>query len=293
MIVYSPLNQQNFLEIEVTEQIKEKNLKKFINTSLKFNNINIEKRDKVFVSYVKELNLYQFFILENSYKYFEFQIFELFYKDEIKTKFDLYVCEDFFCLYKNRSFYYFQRFNLNLPIEEFIEFLNKKFSIQIENYKILDKNKLEELKVEYSKNNIKSDIKVINLKYSFGFYFYIFYLILFVIFFYFIYLEKSTINNSQLISNNLISSKQFENEYKFVSFYEKSDLLLKEIKSNNLDLISFEFRENSSKIVLNSNSKEKIYSFLEKNKKYLLSSSLNFIENKNLYEAVIHVKLSE
>jgi hypothetical protein len=293
MIVYSPLNQQNFLEIEVTEKIKEKNLKKFINTSLKINNINIGKKDKVLVSYVKELNLYQIFILENAYKYFEFQVFELFYKDEIKTEFDLYICEDSFCLYKNGSFYYFQRFNLNLPIEEFIQFLNKKLSIGIENYKILDKNKLEELKVEYSKNNIKSDIKVINLKYDFGFYFYIFYLILFVIFFYFIYLEKSTINNSQLISNNLISSKQFENEYKFFSFYEKSDLLLKEIKSNNLDLISFEFRENSSKIVLNSNSKEKIYSFLEKNKKNLLSSSLNFIENKNLYEAVIHVKLFE
>ncbi len=135
MIIYSPLNQQNFLEIEVTEKIKEKNLKKFINSSLKINNFDIKKSDKIFTTYIEELNIYQIFILENDYKYFEFQVFELFYKDEIKKSFDLYLCEDFFCLFKNGSFYYFQRFSLNLPIEDFIEFLNKKFSIKIKNYR--------------------------------------------------------------------------------------------------------------------------------------------------------------
>ena len=293
MIIYSPLNQQNFLEIEVTEKIKEKNLKKFINSSLKINNFDIKKSDKIFTTYIEELNIYQIFILENDYKYFEFQVFELFYKDEIKKSFDLYLCEDFFCLFKNGSFYYFQRFSLNLPIEEFIEFLNKKFSIKIENYRRFDNNAFEKLKNEYLKSDIKTSFKPINKKSNYEFYFYIFYLIILIILFYFFYLEKITIKNSEFLSNDFVSSKELKNKYQFSSFYENLDLLLKKIESENLDLISYEFKENSQKIVLISDSKENIYAFLEKNKNYLLSSSFNFLENKNLYEVVIYVKLSK
>lgn len=293
MIIYSPLNQQNFLEIEVTEKIKEKNLKKFINSSLKINNFDIKKSDKIFTTYIEELNIYQIFILENDYKYFEFQVFELFYKDEIKKSFDLYLCEDFFCLFKNGSFYYFQRFSLNLPIEEFIEFLNKKFSIKIENYRRFDNNDFEKLKNEYLKSDIKTSFKPINKKSNYEFYFYIFYLIILIILFYFFYLEKITIKNSEFLSNDFVSSKELKNKYQFSSFYENLDLLLKKIESENLDLISYEFKENSQKIVLISDSKENIYAFLEKNKNYLLSSSFNFLENKNLYEVVIYVKLSK
>lgn len=293
MIIYSPLNQQNFLEIEVTEKIKEKNLKKFINSSLKINNFDIKKSDKIFTTYIEELNIYQIFILENDYKYFEFQVFELFYKDEIKKSFDLYLCEDFFCLFKNGSFYYFQRFSLNLPIEEFIEFLNKKFSIKIENYRRFDNNDFEKLKNEYLKSDIKTSFKPINKKSNYEFYFYIFYLIILIILFYSFYLEKITIKNSEFLSNDFVSSKELKNKYQFSSFYENLDLLLKKIESENLDLISYEFKENSQKIVLISNSKENIYAFLEKNKNYLLSSSFNFLENKNLYEVVIYVKLSK
>lgn len=293
MIIYSPLNQQNFLEIEVTEKIKEKNLKKFINSSLKINNFDIKKSDKIFTTYIEELNIYQIFILENDYKYFEFQVFELFYKDEIKKSFDLYLCEDFFCLFKNGSFYYFQRFSLNLPIEEFIEFLNKKFSIKIENYRRFDNNDFEKLKNEYLKSDIKTSFKPINKKSNYEFYFYVFYLILLITLFYFFYLEKITIKNSEFVSNDFVSSKELKNKYQFSSFYENLDLLLKKIESENLDLISYEFKENSQKIVLISDSKENIYAFLEKNKNYLLSSSFNFLENKNLYEVVIYVKLSK
>lgn len=293
MIIYSPLNQQNFLEIEVTEKIKEKNLKKFINSSLKINNFDIKKSDKIFTTYIEELNIYQIFILENDYKYFEFQVFELFYKDEIQKSFDLYLCEDFFCLFKNGSFYYFQRFSLNLPIEEFIEFLNKKFSIKIENYRRFDNNDFEKLKNEYLKSDIKTSFKPINKKSNYEFYFYIFYLIILIILFYSFYLEKITIKNSEFVSNDFVSSKELKNKYQFSSFYENLDLLLKKIESENLDLISYEFKENSQKIVLISDSKENIYAFLEKNKNYLLSSSFNFLENKNLYEVVIYVKLSK
>ena len=212
MIIYSPLNQQNFLEIEVTEKIKEKNLKKFINSSLKINNFDIKKSDKIFTTYIEELNIYQIFILENDYKYFEFQVFELFYKDEIKKSFDLYLCEDFFCLFKNGSFYYFQRFSLNLPIEEFIEFLNKKFSIKIENYRRFDNNAFEKLKNEYLKSDIKTSFKPINKKSNYEFYFYIFYLIILIILFYFFYLEKITIKNSEFLSNDFVSTKELKNK---------------------------------------------------------------------------------
>ncbi|MEZ4693931.1 MAG: hypothetical protein R2837_08055 [Aliarcobacter sp.] len=92
------------------------------------------------------------------------------------------------------------------------------------------------------------------------------------------------------IDNNL-QIEIFKKEHQFISFEEKISLLLEKIDSNNLDLISLEFNQNRLKIVLNSNIKENIYSFLEENKAIFLSSSINFLENKSLYEVVINVKL--
>lgn len=171
--------------------------------------------------------------------------------------------------------------------------MNKKFSIKIENYRRFDNNDFEKLKNEYLKSDIKTSFKPINKKSNYEFYFYIFYLIILIILFYSFYLEKITIKNSEFVSNDFVSSKELKNKYQFSSFYENLDLLLKKIESENLDLISYEFKENSQKIVLISDSKENIYAFLEKNKNYLLSSSFNFLENKNLYEVVIYVKLSK
>lgn len=287
---FSPLKQFTFFEIEVSEKIKDKNLKNFFNSSLKINNITLNNTDKIYLKYIKELNLYQIFILKNEYKYFDFQVFELFYENKIiEDEIDLYICNDFFCLYKNGQFYYFQNISLKISVEEFIEYLNKKFNIKIENYKQIDESYLNELKKVYLEKKLISTFKSINLKKDYSFTIYIFYIFITISFFLIILLQDKKVEN--LSSTNQLKSEKINNKYLFSSLEEKLNYLLEDIKLNNLKLLKLEYKENNIKIILSSLSKENIYIFLEKNKKDIISSSINFIEEKKIYEVSAHVKI--
>ena len=84
-----------------------------------------------------------------------------------------------------------------------------------------------------------------------------------------------------------------KHKYKFQSFQEKLDLIFKDINTNSLDLQSLEFKQNRLKLILTSSKKEDLYQFLEKNNKNITFSSINLLENSNLYEAVIDAKIFE
>ncbi|WP_193210222.1 hypothetical protein, partial [Aliarcobacter butzleri] len=84
-----------------------------------------------------------------------------------------------------------------------------------------------------------------------------------------------------------------KHKYKFQSFQEKLDLIFQDININSLDLQSLEFKENRLKFILTSIKKEDLYQFLEKNNKNITFSSINLLENSNLYEAVIDAKIFE
>ena len=56
---FSSTSQINFLEIEVSEEIDIKNLKKFISTSLSLNNKHLTSKDRIYLNYIKELKQYQ------------------------------------------------------------------------------------------------------------------------------------------------------------------------------------------------------------------------------------------
>ncbi|MCG3716985.1 hypothetical protein L5F64_15445, partial [Aliarcobacter butzleri] len=66
-----------------------------------------------------------------------------------------------------------------------------------------------------------------------------------------------------------------------------------DINTNSLDLQSLEFKQNRLKLILTSSKKEDLYQFLEKNNKNITFSSINLLENSNLYEAVIDAKIFE
>ena len=106
------------LEIDVSEKIDKENLKDFAFTSLKLNNKNFSKNDLIYINYIEELKQYQILLSTNAHKYLFFQIFELFYDKEIKGL-DLYLGDDFFCLYKDGLFYYYQAIEISLSIDDF------------------------------------------------------------------------------------------------------------------------------------------------------------------------------
>ena len=105
--------------------IENKNLNKFITTTLKLKNIIINKNDFVHINFISELKQYQVLIYSNDKKAI-FQIYELFYLDKKDlSAFDLYVCDEFFCIYKDAKFYYFQKLESQIFIDDLLEYINK------------------------------------------------------------------------------------------------------------------------------------------------------------------------
>ena len=125
MLNFIPTNEIKSLFIDVSEEIENKNLNKFILTSLKLNNFEINKNDFIHINFISELKQYQVLVFPKDYKNLIFQIFELFYVDRTDlNSFDLYFTDEFFCLYKNAEFYYFQKIESQLEIDELIVYIN-------------------------------------------------------------------------------------------------------------------------------------------------------------------------
>ena len=209
-----PIPQISYFEIDVSEKIEDKNLKDFIFTSLTLKNIDFNDDNKILVNYISQLNQYQIFLLDKQFFYFEFQIFEILYENKnfIDDEYDLYICDDFFILYKNAFPYYFQKITNEINSSEFIEFLNKKLDISILNYKRFDNEEFEILKINYQNKKEKSTLKFLNIKSNHSFKIYLLFLFfLFTLFFIFIYnflnqdlAEKTELNNGIKIEELLL-----------------------------------------------------------------------------------------
>lgn len=284
------------LQIEVSEKIEKKNLKNFIFTNFKLKNIILNRNDKVFVSFIKELKEYQVFILNEEFAFFDFQIFEQFYEkektSEKQTSFDLYLYEEFFCLYKNGNFYYYQKLNQTIENDELLLFLNKKFKLKIDNFKQLEKKEFEELKKSFLQKQIKQNLHFLNLKKDYSFSIFILYLFVVIVLSSYIFLEK-TEQTDKIETSQDIDIEVFKSKHKFQSFQEKLNLLFLDIDSTNLVLQSLDFRQNRIKLILNSQNKDNLYVFLEKNSKSIISSSINFLEDLNSYESKVDAKIFE
>ena len=289
---FSSTSQINFLEIEVSEEIDIKNLKKFISTSLSLNNKHLTSKDRIYLNYIKELKQYQIFILGKEYKYFDFQVFEQFFdkKDEY-NEYNLYICNNFFTLYKNGICYYFQNIDGNIKNNEFLEYINKRFFLEIKSIKEIEKNYLEDLKIKYLKNNKKNLLKMINLRNDYSFRIYLFYITLLFFFFFFFNLNNEFEEKGQLQKEEATLLERIKNDFKFISLENKIQPIFESIAKYDLTLNSFQFKENSIKITMTASQRNPFYLFFEENKDILLSSSINYIENKNIYEAVINVRI--
>ena len=278
------------LEIDVSEKIDKENLKDFAFTSLKLNNKNFSKNDLIYINYIEELKQYQILLSTNAHKYLFFQIFELFYDKEIKGL-DLYLGDDFFCLYKDGLFYYYQAIEISLSIDDFLEFINRKFNSKINNYIKIEKDYLEELKEKYLLKNTKTILKNINIKNDNSFKFYLVYIFLLLfssLYFYFNYTDF--FHKEEVVINEELHFEKLKNDYLFVSVENDLNDIFKNIKLYNLDLVLFEYKQNNIKLTLASKNKEVLYQFLKEYKETLISSSILFDENKKTYEMVAYAK---
>ncbi|MBP9490217.1 MAG: hypothetical protein KBE77_02085 [Aliarcobacter sp.] len=288
MLAFTPTDKIKSLFIDVSEEIENKNLKKFIFTSLKLNNFEINKNDFIHINFISELKQYQVLVFPKEYKNAIFQIFELFYldKNDLDT-FDLYFTNEFFCLYKNGNFYYFQNIESQFEINELVDYINKKFMLKIDNYKIIDNLELEELKNSYLEKNFKNRVQNFNKKDNYGFKIYLVYLIVILVSFLFFLENKNETKNSFIAENEFDKLKK---DSIFSSFSVDFDFLIKLLQKHNLNLKSLEYKESRIKTTFYSTSKPDIYSLFEELKDRLISQEINYLENEKIYEAIIYVK---
>lgn len=93
--------------------------------------------------------------------------------------------------------------------------------------------------------------------------------------------------------NNFIVENEFDklkNEYVFSSFNTDFNFLIKSLQKYNLNLKSFEYKENRIKINFSTISKPDIYNLFTNLKDKLISQEINYLENEKIYEVIIYVK---
>jgi hypothetical protein len=291
MTKYISTDQIISLELDVSEEIDNSSLKNFVLTSLDLNNRKYSSEDLIYATYIEELKQYQILLIDKEYTKATFQVFELFYEDKSEGL-DLYLSNKFFCLYKNGTFYYYQSIEFTLTIEEFLDFINKKFNTNINNYKKIQAEELEELKNKYSLSNKKSSLKNINKNINNSFIFYLIYLFL-LIYICIYYIEQNSTDKTEIPITNTsnLDYEKFKKEHTFESLENDFNKIFRNIDKYGLQIISFEYKKPKIKIILNSQIKDDLYSFLSVYQKSLISSSVYFDEKKELYEVTAYVNL--
>ena len=291
MLEIAPFNQIKSLFVDVSEEIENKNLKKFVSTTLNLNNIVLNKNDFLYVKFISEINKYQILIFSKDFEYMVFQIFEQLYIDKNINKYDLYLTESFFCLYKNASFYYSQKLESKVIIEDLISYLNKIFSIKIDSCKVIDEFQQKKLEKKYLESNEKNIIQNFNIKNSHSLKIYLLYI--FLLFSFCAVVFENKLENSQKEDSEINIKNDFEKlkkEHLFNSFSNFFNELFLIFVKYDFDLESFEYKENSLKIVFSSSLKTNIYSFFNEIKEKLISQEISYLEKEELYKAVVYVK---
>lgn len=220
-----------------------------------------------------------------------FQIFEQLYIDKNINKYDLYLTESFFCLYKNGSFYYSQKLESKVIIEDLISYLNKIFSIKIDSYQFIDEFQQKKLEKKYLESNEKNIIQNFNIKNSHSLKIYLLYI--FLLFSFCAVVFENKLENSQKEDSEINIKNDFEKlkkEHLFNSFSNFFNELFLIFVKYDFDLESFEYKENSLKIVFSSSLKTNIYSFFNEIKEKLISQEISYLEKEELYKAVVYVK---
>lgn len=290
MDIFYSIENLELIQIEASEEIENKSLKNFIATSLKLKDINLPKNSKVILNYVEELKLYQLILINNNSKNLEIELFYKLLEQYNQKNLVAFLYKNYFLIFKNNKLYYLQKIEENIEITELLNYLYKNFKITPENFITIKSEDLYLKKDDVLKSKNKNNLNYFNHKKNYSFFIYLFYLFfLFSIIFY-LYINQNT---HEPQNTEILDLKSFENDYKFNSFEEKTRKIIFKLNKQNLKLISFEFDTNILKIEITSENKDDIYKFLEDKEISFSSSSIDFVENKNIFKVDFDVKLFE
>lgn len=279
MVTCAKINDLNISNVQATSRIKDKKLKDFAIKSLLLNNLPYNKKDKIFSSYLKQLNAYQFIILDEKFDYIEFEVL----KGKIRKDSPcLYLCDGYFILFFKDDSYFLQKVDYEIEEKELINYINKKFDLKLDSLEKVAKEQMQSLKEEFEKNNSKSTLKNINEEKNNAFKIYLLYLV-FILIFLVLYLKEISFSNQEI--------KTIQKQSNFHKGLEnKIDKLLKKSNSHKVKLKLFKYENKNAKIVVSSKNKNDIYNFLLEYKDKISQENISCKENKKVYECSFYVK---
>ncbi|AXH15656.1 hypothetical protein CP985_04720 [Malaciobacter mytili LMG 24559] len=241
--------------ISVDEEILQKNLDKFIDTSLKLKGIKVKINENIFYTFIKELNSYQITIFKTNKFYFS--NLEKYIKNE--SIYTLFVYENYLILYKNKKLYYYQYLKYKLTKEQIKEYFFKRF-----NFSSVEPIYLNSLSFQKDINSSS------NIKFKYLFLFLATLLFSFALF--------------SLFKNKNLKKQE-------VSLYQEKKLLstqliklFKEINNSNIYIKNLNFTKGEFKVVFYSKEQVSLYKFINNNKKYLDTKEVSFNEESKYYE---------
>lgn len=288
MKTIADIKEINTFVINVEERIEKRFLKNFIKNSILLNNFEFKKNDKIFLLYIEEISSYEVIILNSNYRYFIVEVFFSIYKEGNNVdNVDLYLCDEFFCLFKNSNLYYFQKIDLNVDINELIEYVNKKLNIQINNYKKINNDELNLIKKDFLALDADNILENINKNFNYSIWIYFSYLLLIVTFSFFYFIDNQS---TKIKEKEPINYEKIKNKHLYSYFDDDFSVLYKRIKENKLQLKELYYKNKNWKIVLLSKNKDDIYSFLISYKSSLIENTIIYLPLEKLYECTLNVK---
>lgn len=283
------------LIVNVSEEIKKKNLLDFVYTSLNINNIDYSSNDIIYSNYLEHSSQYQFFVFPNNFKYMIIELLnevqEEYQENKDLNSFTLFISKSFFVIYKNYKLYAYQVLNQRYSEDELFDFISKSFNITINNIYNLNDSILS--KLEGNAENKKHKFININKKSNKSFLLYILYLIICISFvgFYKTY-ESKNLENAKLHKIKLANNEHLKisKMLKFKPFKKEYKRLINTTKMFNLKILSFDYNPEIMKIKLSTKKKESIYLFLNEYQKSLLGNSIVKLDSKDIFIGTINVK---
>ena len=277
-------NDIDIIYISVEEQINTKNLKNFIKTNLELNNIYSYKNKKIYLSYIFELKEYQISIFPLSL----IPIFYIFTNIKMDTN-TLFICNDFFILYKNLKPYYFKKTNNTISTKDIKTYIKSKLNLEVFQVRIVSKEEENTYIKNYQVNKYQYKFIYLDTNKSFVYYF-LYVVLIFSCFFYFF---ENITNNKTKSNNSLQEQKQLSSKLEDIKkqkeFTYISKILLRifeEEKKLNINIISISYNNNKIDMIVSSTKKDKLFDLLS----VFTSTKINNInheQNKYILNATI------
>lgn len=287
------------LIVDVSEEIRAKNILKFAHTTLDINDIEYSSKDIIYCNFLEYSNQYQLLIFSNSFKYMIIELLN--YEDTISEEssdlliFKLYISKTFFVVYKNLKLYVYQTLNQEYSKDELLSYIHKNFNINISVVRELDNTKLNKITQSIDINNIVSSFSNINKKNNKNFILYLLYLFI-CMFCTIIYknYESDIFKDNQLkkINNDKKEYLKISKKLSFKAFEPDYKKIISSAKKYNLKINSLNYNSKSINIEVSTKKKASIYLFLNEYKDFLLGNSIVKNDSMNIYLSTINVKIN-